>query len=82
MQYQPTLAVPGHMPIYLRSSLTAQKLLKCKMLIVWGHVQKHMGTASCNLKQEYRNKAVRWQKKNQGAGRLTDSPINSLQNSN
>ena len=45
-----------------------------------GHVQKRLGTALRNLKIRYRGQKLSDGKTIGGAGRLTDSLINSLQN--
>ena len=45
-----------------------------------GHIQKRLGTALRNLKAQYRGQKLSDGKSIGGAGRLTDSLINSLQN--
>ena len=44
------------------------------------HVQKHMGTALRNLKEQYRGQKLADGKTIGGSGRLTYNTINSLQN--
>lgn len=51
-----------------------------KKLDCVGHVQKRLGTALRNLKQQYRGQKLSDGKTIGGAGRLTDALINSLQN--
>ena len=53
---------------------------KVQKLDCVGHVQKRMGTALHNLKLQYCGQKLSDGKTIGGAGRLTDSRINSLQN--